>query len=107
MTYGTAPLAAALLAVLGYIATGLGHVSPVFHTDQVDLALYFNGASYFVSAITVYFLRQIGKREHSGRDLGAVDRQGHLGGLAVHQAHAGRARPGDRDARRVLRRPAW
>ena len=66
MTYGTAPLAAVLLAVLGYIATGLGHVIPVFHTNKVDLALYFNGASYFVSAITVYFLRQIGKREHSG-----------------------------------------
>ena len=63
MTYGTAPLAAVLLAVLGYIATGLGHVSPVFHTNKVDLALYFNGASYFVSALTVYFLRQIGKPE--------------------------------------------
>jgi dTMP kinase len=67
MTYGTAPLAALLLAVLGYIATGLGHIIPVFHTNKVDLALYFNGASYFISAITVYFLRQIGKREHSGR----------------------------------------
>jgi dTMP kinase len=66
MTYGTAPLAALLLAVLGYIATGLGHVAPVFHTNKIDLALFFNGASYFVSAITVYFLRQIGKREHSG-----------------------------------------
>ncbi len=65
MTYGTAPLAAVLLAVLGWIATGLGHVSPVFHTNKVDLALYFNGASYFVSAMTVYTLRQIGKREHS------------------------------------------
>jgi dTMP kinase len=65
MTYGTAPLAAVLLAVLGYIATGLGHVSPVFHTNKIDLALYFNGASYFVSALTVYTLRQIGKREHS------------------------------------------
>jgi dTMP kinase len=67
MTYGTAPLAALLLVVLGYIANGLGHVAPVFHTNKVDLALFFNGASYFVSAITVYFLRQIGKREHSGR----------------------------------------
>jgi dTMP kinase len=67
MTYGTAPLAALLLAVLGYISTGLGHVSPVFHTNKVDLALYFNGASYFVSAITVYFLRQIGKPEHGDR----------------------------------------
>jgi dTMP kinase len=63
MTYGTAPLAAILLAVLGWIATGLGHAGPFFHTNKVDLALYFNGASYFVSAITVYFLRQIGKRE--------------------------------------------
>jgi dTMP kinase len=63
MTYGTAPLAAVLLAVLGYAATGLGHVAPVFHTNKVDLALYFNGASYFVSALTVYFLRQIGKPE--------------------------------------------
>ena len=67
MTYGTAPLAAGVLAVLGYIAVGLGHVTPLFHTNKVDLALYFNGASYFVSAITVYTLRQIGKREHSGR----------------------------------------
>ena len=67
MTYGTAPLAALLLVLLGYAATGLGHVAPVFHhTNRIDLALYFNGASYFVSAITVYFLRQIGKREHSG-----------------------------------------
>ncbi len=66
MTYGTAPLAALLLIVLGWISTGLGHVSPVFHTNKTDLALYFNGASYFVSAITVYFLRQIGNREHSG-----------------------------------------
>jgi len=67
MTYGTAPIAALLLVVLGYISTGLGHVAPVFHTNKLDLALYFNGVSYFVSAITVYFLRQIGKREHSGR----------------------------------------
>jgi dTMP kinase len=67
MTYGTAPLAAILLAVLGWIATGLGHLGPFFHTNKVDLALYFNGASYFVSAVTVYFLRQIGKREQSGQ----------------------------------------
>jgi dTMP kinase len=67
MTYGTAPLAALLLIVLGWISTGLGHFAPVFHTNKLDLALYFNGATYFVSAITVYFLRQIGKREHSGR----------------------------------------
>ncbi|MGH3295714.1 MAG: dTMP kinase, partial [Trebonia sp.] len=67
MTYGTAPLAALLLVLLGWAAAGLGHVAPVFHTNRLDLALYFNGATYFVSAITVYFLRQIGKREHTGR----------------------------------------
>jgi dTMP kinase len=66
MTYGTAPLAAGLFAVLSLGATGLGHVSPFFKTNNVDLALYFNGASYIVSAITVYFLRQIGKRSASG-----------------------------------------
>jgi len=67
MTYGTAPLAALLLIVLGWISAGLGHFAPVFHTNKLDLALYFNGLTYFVSAIAVYFLRQIGKREHSGR----------------------------------------
>jgi dTMP kinase len=66
MTYGTAPLAAGVFAVLSLFATGLGHVAPVFKTNNVDLALYFNGASYFVSAVTVYFLRQIGKKHASG-----------------------------------------
>ena len=66
MTYGTAPLAAGVFAVLSLGATGLGHVAPFFKTNNVDLALYFNGASYIVSAITVYFLRQIGKRSASG-----------------------------------------
>ena len=66
MTYGTAPLAAGVFAVLSLVATGLSHVTPLFHTNNVDLALYFNGASYFVSAVTVYFLRQISKRSASG-----------------------------------------
>ena len=66
MTYGTAPLAAGIFAVLSLVAQGLSHVAPVFKTNNVDLALYFNGASYFVSAITVYFLRQIGKRRGGG-----------------------------------------
>jgi dTMP kinase len=66
MTYGTAPLAAGIFAVLSLVAQGLSHVAPVFKTNNVDLALYFNGASYFVSAVTVYFLRQISKRRSSG-----------------------------------------
>lgn len=66
MTYGTAPLAAGIFAVLSLVAHGLSHVAPVFQTNNVNLALYFNGVSYFVSAITVYFLRQISKRSDSG-----------------------------------------
>ncbi len=66
MTYGTAPLAAGIFAVLSLVASGLGHVAPVFKTNNVDLALYFNGASYFVSAVTVYFLRSISKRKGGG-----------------------------------------
>ncbi|MGA8463368.1 MAG: dTMP kinase, partial [Trebonia sp.] len=66
MTYGTAPLAVGVFVVLSLVATGLSHVTPLFHTNNVDLALYFNGASYFVSAVTVYFLRQISKRRSSG-----------------------------------------
>ena len=66
MTYGTSPLAVGVFVVLSLVATGLSHVTPLFHTNNVDLALYFNGASYFVSAVTVYFLRQISKRSASG-----------------------------------------
>jgi dTMP kinase len=59
-TYGSAPLAAGLFSVLALVSHGLGTISPVFKTDQANLALYFNGASYIVSAITVWFLREIG-----------------------------------------------
>jgi len=65
-TWGTAPLAAGLFSVLALVSEGLSKVTPLFHTSNVYLALYFNAASYFVSAITVYFLRQIGKRNGSG-----------------------------------------
>jgi dTMP kinase len=67
-TYGTAPLAAGLFSVLALVSEGLSRVIPLFHhTNNVDLALYINAASYFISAITVYFLRQIGKRSTTGK----------------------------------------
>ena len=67
-TYGTAPLAAGLFSLLALISEGLSRVIPLFHhTNNVDLALYINAVSYFVSAITVYFLRQIGKRSTTGK----------------------------------------
>jgi dTMP kinase len=64
-TYGTAPLAAGLFSVLALVSEGLSRVTPLFHTSNVDLALYFNAASYFISALTVFFLREIPKRHAS------------------------------------------
>jgi dTMP kinase len=61
-TYATAPLAAALFSVLALISEGISRVTPLFHASNVDLALYFNAASYFISALTVYFIREIPKR---------------------------------------------
>jgi dTMP kinase len=66
-TYGTAPLAAGIFSVLALVSEALSKAMPAFgHPNNVDLALYFNAASYFISAVTVYFLRQIsrhGQRE--------------------------------------------
>jgi dTMP kinase len=61
-TYGTAPLAAGLFSVLALVSEGVSRVTPLFHTSNVDLALYFNAASYGISALTVYFIREIPKR---------------------------------------------
>ncbi|HEX6518433.1 MAG TPA: dTMP kinase [Streptosporangiaceae bacterium] len=64
-TYGTAPLAAGLFSVLALLSEGLSKVTPLFHTSNVYLALYFNAASYGISALTVFFLREIPKRHAS------------------------------------------
>jgi dTMP kinase len=66
-TYGTAPLAAGLFSVLALVSEGISRVTPLFHTSNVDLALYFNAASYGISALTVYFIREIPKRQASGK----------------------------------------
>jgi dTMP kinase len=61
-TYGTAPLAAGVFSVLALVSDGISRVTPLFHASNVDLALYFNAATYFISALTVYFIREIPKR---------------------------------------------
>jgi dTMP kinase len=66
-TYGTAPLAAGLFSVLALVSEGISRVTPLFHTSNVDLALYFNAASYGISALTVYFIHEIPKRNASGK----------------------------------------
>ncbi|HXO24446.1 MAG TPA: dTMP kinase, partial [Streptosporangiaceae bacterium] len=68
-TYGTAPLAAGLFSVLALASEGISRVTPLFHvhTSNVNLALYFNAGSYFISAVTVYFIREIPKRHASDK----------------------------------------
>jgi dTMP kinase len=67
-TYGTALPAAGLFSVLALVSEGISRVTPLFpHASNVDLALYFNAASYGISALTVYFIRQIPKRNASGK----------------------------------------
>ena len=66
-TYGTAPVAAGLFSVLALVSEALGRISPYFKTNNVDLALYINAASYAVSALTIFFIRQIPKRQHSDK----------------------------------------
>jgi dTMP kinase len=62
-TYGTAPVAGLLFSLLALISTALGHISHYFSTNQVNLALYFNAATYIVSALTVYTLRQLRRHQ--------------------------------------------
>jgi dTMP kinase len=61
-TYGTAPIAGLFFWLLAMISTALGHLSHYFTTNQVNLALYFNAATYIVSAITIYMLRELRRR---------------------------------------------
>jgi dTMP kinase len=68
-TYGTAPVAALLFIVLAGISHGLSHLSSYFAnpaTGQVGLALYFNAATFVISALTVYSLRELPQRHASG-----------------------------------------
>lgn len=56
-TYGTAPIAAGLFSVLALIS------GAVFaKTDQANLALYFNAATFLFSAVTIFSLRDIPTR---------------------------------------------
>jgi dTMP kinase len=58
-TYGTAPIAAGLFSVLALISVPLSHALPALNPNKVNLALYINAATYGVSALTVFFLREI------------------------------------------------
>ncbi len=57
-TYGMAPVASLLFVALAEITRALGHPS----LGKVSLALYFNVATFVVSALVVYSLRQLPRR---------------------------------------------
>ena len=64
-TYGTAPIAGLVFSLLAVVSRALGSISHYFTTNQVNLALYFNAATFVVSALTVFTLREIGQRRRS------------------------------------------
>jgi len=57
-TFGTAPVAGLVFGLLALVGRSLG-------SDQVNLALYFNAATFVVSALTIYALRELPKRQAS------------------------------------------
>jgi dTMP kinase len=59
-TFGTAPVAGVIFGLLAVVGRVLG-------SDQVSLALWFNAATFAVSALTIYALREIPKRQVSAR----------------------------------------
>lgn len=67
-TYGLTPvLAAALFSLLALISTVFAGWFSFFGTHQVDLALYFNAATFLVGALTVFFIKQISGSRGAGR----------------------------------------
>ena len=67
-TFGPALIAGLLFGLLALVSRSLGSISPYLSTGQVsqiNLALYFNAATFIVSAITIYMLHEIPKRQVS------------------------------------------
>jgi dTMP kinase len=65
-TYGTAPIAGIVFGGLALLSRWFSHISDKLSTNQVNLALYFNVATFIVSALTIYSLREIPKRMARG-----------------------------------------
>jgi dTMP kinase len=67
--YGTAPIAAAIFAILALFSNALGSFLPSFAGNAVDIALYINAASFAFAAYTIWGLREIPNIEDSKKDL--------------------------------------
>ncbi|MGI5493337.1 dTMP kinase [Microtetraspora malaysiensis] len=61
VTYGTAPVAAALFAVLSAVVGMISAAAPGFGARPTDLALAVNALAYLVSAALIFTLREIPK----------------------------------------------
>jgi dTMP kinase len=67
-TFGTAPVAGLIFGLLALFSRALASTSHYFAAaNQVNLALYFNTATFVVSAVTIYALREIPKRNVSAQ----------------------------------------
>ena len=58
-TYGTAPLAALVFTALAKLTDALGAGIGFFETNPVDLALYFNAATFLFAAMTIWRLGDV------------------------------------------------
>jgi dTMP kinase len=61
-TYGSAPVAAAVFALLSLVSRALGSGFEYFRTGPVDLALFVNATTFLFAALTVYRLQIPGGR---------------------------------------------
>jgi dTMP kinase len=69
-TYGSAPFASALFALLALFNSALAAAIPFFKTNPVNLALYFDAATFLFSAATIFGLHGIGGRRAQRRPNG-------------------------------------
>jgi dTMP kinase len=74
-TYGSAPIAALVFALLSLFTGVLSHAWPFFTTNRIDLALYFDASTFLVSAGTIFTLREVshqgGRRRRAELENGA------------------------------------
>jgi dTMP kinase len=75
-TYGSAPVAALVFSLLALFTGVIARALPIFTTNRVDLALYFNALTFLVSAATIFTLREIshqgGRRRAAALPAGAA-----------------------------------
>ena len=69
-TYGSAPVAALVFALLALFTGVIARALPFFTTNRVDLALYFNALTFLVSAATIFTLREVSRQ--GGRRSGST-----------------------------------